>query len=464
MIRREKNDSRDRTGFADEYEAWRRFDATSAGADGPGRVHELNGEARMAERLFVVGHAAMTCLGRDMDATWQGLIAGRSGIRRQPALDSDLFLQDLGGLVEDAGPGTAMEDPAIAKLSARFLHLAVGAARDAWVDSGLAQKADEIDPHRAAVVIGSAFGGLDMLEAEQGRMLKRRTPAISPYLVPAMIINQAAGQVAQHLRLYGPSAAPANACASGGHAIVLGAMFLRSGEADIALCGAGESAFTPAVLNGFATMKALLGRKAGDRAEADPAQASRPFSADRAGFVLAEGAAALILATETAVTRWGLTPQAELVAWSTNSDGYHMALPCRERIAACLQNALVRGGLKPERIDYYNAHGTSTIVNDQLETVVIKDVFGDTARRLPISSIKGALGHSLGAASAIEAAVSVRALREQIIPPTINYRPDPELDLDYVPNQARSARLEHVLTTSFGFGGTNNALILRRVA
>jgi 3-oxoacyl-[acyl-carrier-protein] synthase II len=373
-----------------------------------------------------------------------------------------LYLQDLAGLVEGLGPGTESEDPAIAKLSARFLHLAMAAARAAWADAGLDRREAALDPHRAAVVMGSAFGGLDLLEAEQERMRKRRSPAISPYLIPAMLINQGAGQIAQHLRLYGPSAAPANACASGGHAVVLGAMFLRSGEADVALCGAAESAFTPAVVNGFATMKALLARKPGDRAADDPAQASRPFSVDRAGFVMAEGAGALVLATETAVHRLGLEPQAELLAWSSNSDGYHMAMPCRDRIAHCLAAVLRRSELAPAAIDYYNAHGTSTVLNDQVETQVIKDVFAAEARRLPISSIKGSLGHSLGAASALEAAVSVRALCAQVIPPTINYQPDPQLDLDYVPNQARAARLDHVLTASFGFGGTNNALILRR--
>ncbi len=418
----------------------------------------------MSDRIFIVGHSAVTCLGRDMDATWRGLVEGRSGIRRHEALGVESFLQDLGGMVGDFGPGSESEDPAIAKLSARFLHLGMAAARAAWSESGLARPESGLDPHRAAVVMGSAFGGLDLLEAEQARMARRRSPAISPYLVPAMIINQAAGQIAQHLGLYGPSASPANACASGGHSVVLGAMFLRSGEADVALCGASESAFTPAVVNGFATMKALLGRKPGDRSEQDPAQASRPFSGDRAGFVLAEGAGALVLATESIVHRLGLSPQAELVAWSTNTDGHHMAMPCRDRIVRCLAAALERGGLSPADIDYYNAHGTSTILNDQVETQVIKDVFGDAARRLPISSIKGALGHSLGAASAIEAAVSVRALQDQIIPPTINYQPDPELDLDYVPDQARATRLEHVLSASFGFGGTNNALILRRMS
>jgi 3-oxoacyl-[acyl-carrier-protein] synthase II len=416
----------------------------------------------MLERVFIVGHAATTCLGRDLDLTWRALVAGRAGIRRHASLSAETYLQDLGGFVEDIGPGADSEDPSIGKLSSRFLHLSMAAARMAWVDAGMDRCEGQFDPDRVAVVVGSAFGGLDVLDSEQARMLKRRSLAVSPYLVPAMIINQAAGQIAQHLRLYGPSAAPANACASGGHAIVLGAMFLRSGDADIALCGAGESAFTPAVVNGFATMKALLGRKLGDRSEEDPARASRPFSIDRAGFVLAEGAGILVLATETVVRRLGLSVQAELIGWSTNSDGYHMAMPSRDRIARCLATALKRAGLAPESIDYYNAHGTSTVLNDKVETQVLKDVFGESVHRLQISSIKGALGHSLGAASAIEAAVSVRALRDQLIPPTINYLPDPELDLDYVPDEARASRLEVVMTASFGFGGTNNALILRR--
>jgi 3-oxoacyl-[acyl-carrier-protein] synthase II len=375
-----------------------------------------------------------------------------------------MHLQDLAGFIDDFGPGSTAEDRDIAKLPARFLHLAMAAARSAWSDAGLDQRESSIDRDRAAVVVGSAFGGLDLLQAEEARAARRRNLAVSPYLVPGMIINQAAGQIAQHMRLFGPSAAPANACASGGHAIVLGAMFLRAGDADLALCGAGESAFTSSVVNGFATMKALLGRKPGDRSEHDPGQASRPFSKDRAGFVLAEGAGAVVLATETAVHRHGLKPQAELLGWSTNSDGYHMAMPCRDRIVRCLQTAMRNAGATPEDIDYYNAHGTSTIVNDLAETHVIKDAFGDKSRRLPISSVKGALGHSLGAASAIEAAISVRALQTQLIPPTLNYLPDPELDLDYVPNQPRAARLDTILTAAFGFGGTNNCLILGRTS
>ncbi len=417
----------------------------------------------MSERILVVGHAAVTCLGRDMDATWAGLIAGRSGLGRQEALAADVYLQNIAGFVADFGPGTASEDPAVAKLPTRSIHLALAAARAAWADAGLGTAAESgHDPQRVALVVSSALAGMDMLEAEQARMAQRKSLAASPYLVPGVINNMAAAQIAQHLCLYGPSISPANACACGGHALAIGGLLLRAGEADLALCGATESTFTPAIVNGFATMKALFGRKTNDRSNDDPSQASRPFSVDRAGFILSEGSGILVLASESAVKRLGLTPQAELVGWALNSDGYHVAMPDQTRIAQCLALALQRTGVRPDQIDYYNAHGTSTTVNDRVETQAIKDVFGAHAARMPVSSIKGALGHSLGAASAIEAAACVRALLSQTIPPTINYRPDPELDLDYVPDTARSARLETVLSASFGFGGTNNALVFRR--
>jgi 3-oxoacyl-[acyl-carrier-protein] synthase II len=416
----------------------------------------------MSERIVVVGHGAVTCLGRDMDATWDGLIAGRSGIRRHAALSTDGYLVDLAGMVDDFGPGSDREDPAVSRLAARSIHLALASAREAWADAGLDRLSGQFDPDRVAVAIGSAFGGMDLHEAEQIKSARRKSLAASPYLVPGLLINQMAGQVAQHLGLFGPSVAPANACATGGHAIAMGGLFLRAGEADLAVCGGAESAFTPMIVNGFATMKALVGRRLDDRSTADPGQASRPFSADRAGFVMAEGAGMVVLATESTARRLGLPIQAVLAGWALNSDGYHMAMPNGEKIAKCLATALERAAIDPGRVDYYNAHGTSTPVNDRVETRAIKDVFGEHARNLPVSSIKGALGHGLGAASAIEAAACVRALRDQVLPPTINYQPDPELDLDYVPDRARPSAVNTVLSASFGFGGTNNALILTR--
>ena len=414
----------------------------------------------MADRIAVVGHAAVTCLGRDLNATWDGLIAGRSGLRRHEILAPERFLQDIAGIVPEFGPGSPNEDPAVSRLAARSIHLGLAAARAAWTDGGL--DGAGYDPDRVALAVGSAMGGLDLLEEESARASGRRNLATSPYLIPGLVINQAAGQIAQHLGLHGPSLAPANACASGGHAVAFGAMLLRAGDADLALCGAAESVFTPPIVNGFATMKALFTRKGDDRARDDPAQASRPFSADRAGFILSEGAGMVVLALESTARRLGLEPLAELKGWAMNSDGHHITLPEPSRVAKCLRSALERSGLAPDSIDYYNAHGTSTPVNDRLETLAIREVFGPHADRLPASSIKGAIGHALGAASAIEAAVCVRAIREQVIPPTIHYRPDPELTLDYVPGQGRPARIDAALSASFGFGGTNNALVFTR--
>ncbi len=416
----------------------------------------------MTDRIVVVGHGAVTCLGRDMDATWAALCAGRSGIKRHATLNPENYLVDLAGMVEDFGPGSPTEDPAVSRLAARSIHLALASAREAWANAGLDKLSGSFDPDRVAVVIGSAFGGMDLYEAEQIKSAKRKSLAASPYLVPGLLINQMAGQVAQALGLHGPSVAPANACATGAHAVALGGMFLRADEADLAICGGAESAFTPMIVNGFATMKALVGRKPEDRSATDPSQASRPFSIDRAGFVMAEGAGMVVLAKESVARRLGLPVQAILAGWALNSDGYHMAMPNGQTIARCLATAIERSGLNPDQIDYYNAHGTSTPVNDRVETQALKDVFGDQARRLAISSIKGAIGHGLGAASGIETAVCVRTLMDQVMPPTINYRPDPELDLDYLTDQARSSAVNAVLSASFGFGGTNNALILTR--
>lgn len=418
----------------------------------------------MTERIVVVGHSAITCLGRDMDSTWANLVAGRSGIRRRPELAAESYQVDLAGMVDDFGPGSAGEDPAVSRLGARSIHLALASARAAWADAGLDRPggAEALDPDRVAVVIGSAFGGMDLHEAELVRSSRRKSLAASPYLVPGLLLNQPAGQVAQALGVHGPSVAPGNACATGGHALALGAMFLRAGEAELAVCGGAESAFTPLIVNGFATMKALAGRKPGDRAMDDPAQASRPFSVDRAGFVMSEGAGMVILATESAARKYGLEPQAELAGWALNSDGYHMAMPNGATIERCLATALSRAGVRPDEVGYYNAHGTSTPVNDRVETRAVEAVFGGHAAKLPVSSIKGAIGHGLGAASAIEAAACVRSLRTGLIPPTINHRPDPELGLDYVPGEARAVELGVAMSASFGFGGTNNALIFRR--
>lgn len=414
----------------------------------------------MSSRIVVVGLGATTCLGPDLESTWQALLAGRGGLRRHDRLDESHYLQTIAGLIDDPPGPPDDSEKAASRIDARFIRLGVRAARMAWADAGLDDFQGDRD--RVAVVVGSGLGGLDFYHREQARSATRRNLATSPYLVPGLVINQTAGQIAQSLDLHGPSVAPANACASGGHAIAVGAMLLRSGEADLALCGAAESAFSPEVVNGFVTMKAMLGRRPDDRSIDDPSQASRPFSADRGGFIMSEGAGIVILATEEAARRLNLRPRAELAAAVTNTDGYHMAMPHEGQVRRCLELALDRAGLRPADVDYYNAHGTSTAVNDRVESGAIKAIWGDAAPTLPISSIKGALGHSLGAASAIEAAVCVRALEERRLPPTLNLLPDPELDLDFLPESRDAPGLDVALSASFGFGGTNNALILRR--
>lgn len=410
-------------------------------------------------RIVIVGVGAVTCLGNDWPSTWAGLESGRGGLRRdQDRLPTDKFLVDIGGFVDGIGPGTANEDPRLAKLEARFLHYGLKAAEEAW--KPLAGKS--IDPDRVGVVAASAFGGVDVAEQERAKAAARGRLNLGPYTVPALLINQLGGQISQHLGLYGPGFGPSNACASGGHSIILGTLLLRSGMADFALCGASESAFVPSIVNAFATMKALATIKPADRAYESPEQASRPFSADRCGFVMSEAAGMLTLTTLAKAREFGLEILAELSGMAVNSDGYHMAAPHGPRIETCLKLAIRDAGLNLEDIDHYNAHGTSTSVNDATETQALKAVFGDHAGSIPVCSIKGAIGHSLGAASAIEAITTVESLRRGRIVPTINYVPDPELTLDYVPHQSRSADIETAMSASFGFGGTNNALVFRR--
>lgn len=416
-------------------------------------------DSRNRKRLVVVGMGAATCLGRDWPSTWRALEQGEGGIsRNQDRLPTDRFLTDIGGFVEGYGPSSADEDPRLAKLEARFLHLGLAAANEAWQPI----KPTGFDPERVAIVASSAFGGVDLQDNERRKAESRGRLAMGPYTVPGLLINQLGGQISQHFGLYGPGFAPSNACATGGHAVILGALLLRSGMADIALCGAAESAFVPSILNAFATMKALATFKPGDRAYDDPSQASRPFSGDRCGFVMSEAAGMVVLTTLEEALRLDLEIYAELVGMAVNSDGYHMAAPYAPRIERCLELAVIDAGLKPADIAYYNAHGTSTSVNDATETAALHAVFGDHASKLQVSSIKGALGHSLGAASAVEAIASIECLRKGVLVPTINYVPDRELIMDFIPNLARSCDIQTAMSASFGFGGTNNALVFRR--
>lgn len=411
------------------------------------------------KRLVIIGFGANSALGRTWPETWAELVAGRGGLSKdENRLPSSRFLSSYGGFVNGYGPETLDADERLSRLDSRFLHLGLAAAQEAM--QPLANK--DFDKDRTAVVTTSAFGGVDLQDNERAKSEARGRLQIGPYTVPGLLINQLGGQISQHLGLYGPGFAPSNACASGGHAIITAAMLIRSGMADIALCGAAESAFVPSVYNAFFTMKALASIKPGDRAAIAPAQASRPFSADRCGFVMSEGAGMIVMTSLEEAIRLQVPILAELVGMAVNSDGYHMAAPYQPRIEQCLKLAIADAGISPDSISYYNAHGTSTSVNDSTETAALKAVFADHSARLPVSSIKGAIGHTLGAASAIEAITTMECLRNGVIVPTINYVSDSALDLDYVPNAARDSFPTYALSASFGFGGTNNALVFRR--
>ncbi|MFM7315306.1 MAG: beta-ketoacyl-[acyl-carrier-protein] synthase family protein [Isosphaeraceae bacterium] len=411
------------------------------------------------KRLVILGVGANCALGDTWPEAWKGLVAGQGGITQNfDRLPRDRFLSSHGGFVKGFGPGTPGSDDRLARLDARFLHLGLAAAEEAMQ----VLKGKAFDPERAAVVATSAFGGVDLQDNDRVKAESRGRLQIGPFTVPGLLINQLGGQISQHLGLFGPGFAPSNACASGGHAIITAALLLRADMADIALCGAAESAFVPSIYNAFYTMKAIAAIRPEDRASADPSQASRPFSIDRCGFVMSEGAGMLVMATLEQALKLQVPILAELVGMAVNSDGYHMAAPHQPRIEKCLAGAIADAGITPDSVGYYNAHGTSTPVNDATETAALKAVFGDHARRLPVSSIKGAIGHTLGAASAIEAITAIESLRNGVIVPTINHIPDPAIDLDYVPRVARASSPTYALSASFGFGGTNNALVFRR--
>ena len=338
----------------------------------------------------------------------------------------------------------------------RFIQFAVAAAEEAIQDAQLPLEA--LDRERVGVVMGSGIGGVETMFQET-RTLLEKGPRVNPFLVPRMLIDSGPGVVAIRFGLKGPNLGVVSACASGTNAVGEAAHLIRRGDADVVLAGGAEAAITPIALAGMEVVGALSTRND------EPEKASRPFDAQRDGFVMGEGAAFLVLESLEHAQKRGARILAEVVGYGSTCDAYHITAPAEngEGAARCMRNALQTAGLRPQDIDYINAHGTSTPLNDKSETAAIKSVFGEHAYRVPVSSTKSMTGHLLGAAGALEAAICVRALQEGVIPPTINYEyPDPACDLDYVPNQARRADLRYAMSNSFGFGGHNATLILRR--
>jgi 3-oxoacyl-[acyl-carrier-protein] synthase II len=410
----------------------------------------------MSRRVVVTGMGAVSPLGLDVPALWQGIREARSGIGPITLCDASNLDSRIAGEVRGFDPYNYMDRKEVRR-NDRFIHLAIAAATEALRTAELSITPENADT--IGVIIGSGIGGITTL-AEGVVTLQERGPSrISPFLVPAMITNMAAGQVSMMFGLKGPNYCPTSACASGAHAIGEAAEIIRRGWAVAMVAGGSEAPITPIGIASFASAKAISTRND------DPTGASRPFDADRDGFVLAEGGAVLVLEDLEFARSRGARILAELVGYGLSADAYHITQPAPggEGALRSMRAALHHAGLSPDDIDYINAHGTSTPAGDIAETEAIKRLLGERAYRVPVSSSKSQFGHLLGAAGAIEAIVSILAIQEGLLPPTINYTtPDPQCDLDYVPNTPRTARVDVVLSNSFGFGGHNVSLIFRR--
>lgn len=411
----------------------------------------------MRSRVAITGLGCISPLGNDVSQTWQNVIQGVSGIGRISHFDSSDFKVQIAAEVKEFD-GIDQFGSREARRMDRFTQFAVASAQMAVSNAAL--EITESNCDQIGVVIGTGIGGLGTL-FEQMQVFSERGPSrVSPFLVPMMLPDTAAGMIAIYLGARGPNMAVITACATGTNAIGEAAEMIRRGKAKVVLAGGSEAAVVPIAIAGMSVMGALSIHNE------DPQRASRPFDLRRDGFVMGEGAAVLVLEDwEHAVER-GAQILAEISGYGATNDAYHISAPAEkgEGAARCMQMALSDAGLSLQQIDYINAHGTSTPLNDKSETAAIKSVFGDLAYQIPISSTKSMTGHLLGASGALEALFCVRALQEGIIPPTINYQtPDPECDLDYVPHQARRKPLTHVMSNSFGFGGHNATIILSRV-
>jgi 3-oxoacyl-[acyl-carrier-protein] synthase II len=401
----------------------------------------------------------ITALGKDADTFFGNLLEGKSGICALTRFDSSAFSCKVAGEVNDFDASQYM-DPRDARRSDRFAQLAVAASKLAVKDAAL--DLDKTDRDRVGVIIGSGIGGMHTIEEQAEKLFSAGPRRVSPLMVPMLIANMAGGMVAIELKLRGPNYSVVSACATGSHAIGDAVRMLRLGEADVILAGGAEASITRLGFSGFCNMKAMS-----TEYNETPAKASRPFDAKRDGFVMGEGSGVLVLETLEHAQARGATIHAEIIGHAATCDAYHITAPDPEGVALkkCLQAALADAKIKPEDVDYVNAHGTSTPYNDVSETHALKAVFGDHAKKLKISSTKSMTGHLLGAAGAVEAIASIKSLETGWIHPTINYEnPDPECDLDYVPNTKVKADPEIAMSNNLGFGGHNASIIIKRWA
>jgi 3-oxoacyl-[acyl-carrier-protein] synthase II len=406
-------------------------------------------------RVVVTGLGAVTPLGNSAPETWRAALAGESGIDWIRAFDAGQFPVRVAAEVKDFDPSGAASPKEVRKLDRNVL-LALVAGKEAIENAGL----NGFEPSRVGIVFGSAIGGILGI-MEQSEVMRERGPErVSPNFLPNVLVDSASGQLAISLGIRGPNYAPVSACATGSHAVGEGAELIRRGDADAALAGGTEACMHPLILAGFIAMRGLAAENE------HPPRASRPFDATRAGFVMGEGACVLVLEELEAARARGATIYAEVLSYGTSNDAHHMAQPEPAAIGVgeMMRAAIDRAGIEPDQVGYINAHGTSTPLGDTAETKAIKDVFGDHAYKLAVSSTKSMMGHCFGAAGAIEAMMCVLALHDGKLPPTINYEyPDPTCDLDYVPNEAREAEVEVALSNAMGLGGHNACVLLGRV-
>jgi 3-oxoacyl-[acyl-carrier-protein] synthase II len=407
-------------------------------------------------RVVVTGLGLVTPLGIGVETSWKSAIEGRSGICPITQFDASHMPVRIAGEVKGFDPAPYIEAKEIKKMD-RFIHFAMAAATMAVEDSGL--KITHENAERVGVIIGAGMGGLPAIEHYHKIYLEKGYRRISPFFIPMLIINLASGNVSIKFGAKGPNSAAVTACATGSHSIGDSFKIIQRGDADIMIAGGTESVITPLGVGGFAVMKALSTRND------DPEKASRPFDAERDGFVMGEGSGVIILESLESALNRGAKIYAEIIGYGMSSDAYHITTPAPEGegAARCMKAALKDAGIEPERVNYINAHGTSTKYGDELETAAIKTVFGEHAYKLCVSSTKSMTGHLLGAAGGVEAIFSILSIYNNIVPPTINLEnPDPECDLDYAPNKAKQMNIECAMSNSFGFGGTNACLLFKR--
>ena len=407
-------------------------------------------------RVVVTGVGLICAVGNKTDEVWRNLLAGTSGVGSITQFDSSKHACQIAAEVKNFDPLNFIEKKEVKKMG-RFIQFAMAASQFAWEAARLAITPEIAE--RTGVYIGSGIGGFDVIEREHSALLEGGPRKISPFFIPASIVNLASGFVSIRCGARGPNSATCTACSSSAHAIGDSFKLIQRCDAEVMIAGGAEAAITPLSVGGFAAMRALSTRNA------EPERASRPFDRDRDGFVIGEGAGILVLEELGQALRRGAPILGEMVGYGMSGDAFHITQPAEggDGAVRVMRNTLADAKILPEQVGYINAHGTSTPTGDRMETVAIKKVFGEHALRLPVSSTKSMTGHLLGGAAGLEAGLTLLALRDQMLPPTINYEnPDPECNLDYVPNRARPAAIEYALSNSFGFGGTNAALLFKR--